>query len=130
MPDYLLFKEDSSTYSFKIQGSLDELNEAFKTLGIEMGKTSMNVFLDPNEENEVFDYFMSVKLSEPSKEDEEFDLMVRRMVFDDCRKDKETGLKWLCQANYINTTAALVYEKKGAQGKYDFIKDLLKRFPE
>lgn len=126
MADYLLFKEDSETYSLKIQGSLEELYEAFNKLGIELDKSKVDM-LSSDEEYEVFKYFDDKK---PSEEEIEFDLMVRRLVFNSCRKDNVTKIKYLTEVNYINTTAELAYEKKGAKGKYEFIKNLLKRFPE
>ena len=124
---YSLFKENSETYSLKIQGSLEELYETFKKLGIKLDKSQVNMSLSSDEENAVFKYFDDMK---PSEEEIEFDLMVRRLVFNSCRKDNVTKIKYLTEANYINTTAELAYEKKGAKGKYEFIKNLLKRFPE
>ena len=122
--DYSLFKEDSETYSLKIQGSLEELYETFIKLGIELDKSNVDM-LSPDEENEVFKYF-----DKKPEEEIEFDLMVRRLVFNSCRRDNVTKIKYLIEANYINTTAELAYERKGAKGKYEFIKNLLKKYPE
>ena len=88
MADYSLFKEDSETYSLKIQGSLEELYETFIKLGIELDKSKVDM-PSPDEENEVFKYFDDKK---PTEEEIEFDLMVRRLVLNSCRKDKHSKI--------------------------------------
>lgn len=124
----VLAEGQDNSYELTLSGTAREIVETLNTLKIPFSE--LETHLSEDDKRDLINVKHEIDNEKASEEEIEFDLMVRRLVFNSCRRDNVTKIKYLTEANYINTTAELAYEKKGAKGKYEFLKNLLSKFPE